>query len=113
MTQMAIAATASDFGPGHAMGLIHNLADIGLLEFVKEGRPPAPTVKLGVGGEEGNLADEALVDAGLVKLVEDAGVGGLGATLLGDFVLNWSQSLLQFLLRWFLGGAAVHLWGCG
>ncbi len=54
---MRIAVVAPDLCPHHSVADILDLPDVGTLELVKESRPAATTVELGLGREQRNATD--------------------------------------------------------
>ena len=66
---MTVALAAPHLSPHHAVTAVHFLADFGVLEFVIEGRPSAPTVVFVVRSEERLRAHDAVVDSGVFGLV--------------------------------------------
>lgn len=63
VSQVGVTIATSHFGPDHPMGLVHQLFNVGIFEFVEESWPATPALELLFGGKQRHLADNALVDA--------------------------------------------------
>jgi hypothetical protein len=95
---MRIAAGADDFHPHHAVAAIHDGLHIFLCHGLEKTGPAGAGIELRPGGKEGQVAADAVIDAGLVIVVENAAEGRLRALAARDAVLLVGELLLPFFV---------------
>src|SRR6516225_285393 len=101
MAEVARAVRAQDFGPHHAVTMVGLFVDMTLHRWLREARPAAAGIELGVGLEQRLPATGADICAGALLMLVFARERPLGRLFAQDRVLHWRQFLAPLGLALF------------
>lgn len=96
VTEVSIAFSTKDFGADHVVGAVGLEPDAVAGDRFVERWPAGAAVELGVGGEEVEVAADAVIGSGALLVEVDATECGLGAFGAKNLVLLLGQLLLPF-----------------
>jgi hypothetical protein len=98
VSEVSIAAGAEDFDAKHSERSVGFEPDIFVIEGLEEGWPSGAGFEFGIGFEEGQIASDAVVDAGFFVFEMSSAECGFGAFVTKDFVLLVGELLFPFFV---------------